>query len=53
MTKTDELAKPQKPFFLEIKFAFGILNFGSGGLFIWNLVFVFWNFRFIRVRCKV
>jgi len=31
------------------KFAFGILNFGSacGGLFVWNLLFVFWNFKFI------
>jgi hypothetical protein len=28
MTKTDELAKRQKQFFLKIIFAFGILNFG-------------------------
>ena len=28
MTKTYELAKRQKPFFLKIIFAFGILNFG-------------------------
>ena len=28
MTKTDELAKRQKPFFFKIILAFGILNFG-------------------------
>ena len=40
MTKTDELAKRQKPFFLKIIFAFGILNFGHCDLFgIWYLCF--------------
>ena len=40
MTKTDELAKRQKPFFLKIIFAFGILNFGHCDLFgIWDLCF--------------
>ena len=40
MTKTDELAKRQKTFFLKIIFAFGILNFGHCDLFeIWYLCF--------------
>jgi hypothetical protein len=40
MTKTDELAKRQKPFFLKIIFAFEILNFGHCDLFgIWYLCF--------------
>jgi len=40
MTKTDELAKRQKPFFFKIILAFGILNFGHCDLFgIWYLCF--------------
>ncbi len=53
MTKTDELAKRQKPFFFKIILAFGILNFGHCDLFgIWYLCFGIYNIPSLKKMSK-